>query len=65
MYAASRATIVRRLTEAREALVDAVKGELRATAGIEAQDFESILRLVKSQLDLRLSVILKDPDTIS
>jgi hypothetical protein len=58
MYNISRATLIRRLADAREALVLAVKTELRAAAGVAEKDFDSVLRLVHSQIDLRLSMIL-------
>jgi RNA polymerase sigma-70 factor (ECF subfamily) len=61
IYGISRATLVRRLATARESLVDGVKAALRADAGITNQDFDSVLRLVKSQIDLRLSLVLKQP----
>jgi RNA polymerase sigma-70 factor (ECF subfamily) len=61
MYGISRATLIRRLAAARESLVNGVKAALRADAGITNQDFDSVLRLVKSQIDLRLSVVLKQP----
>jgi RNA polymerase sigma-70 factor (ECF subfamily) len=61
MYGISRATLIRRLAAARESLVDGVKAALRTDAGITNQDFDSVLRLVKSQIDLRLSVVLKQP----
>jgi RNA polymerase sigma-70 factor (ECF subfamily) len=62
MYAVSRATLVRRLTEARETLVALVKTNLKAALGIAENDFSSVLKLVNSQLDLRLSMVLKDAD---
>jgi len=61
MYGISRATLIRRLAAARETLVNRVKAVLRADTGITEQDFDSVLRLVKSQIDLRLSTILKQP----
>jgi RNA polymerase sigma-70 factor, ECF subfamily len=60
MFGMSRATLVRRLTTARESLVDRVKVALKLAAGVADQDVDSVLRLLKSQIDLRLSVILKD-----
>jgi hypothetical protein len=39
-----------------------VKAALQARAGVHGRDFDSVLRLVKSQIDLRLSVLLKNPD---
>jgi RNA polymerase sigma-70 factor (ECF subfamily) len=62
MYSISRATLIRRLAVAREALVGGVKAELRAAAGVADQDFDSVLRLVHSQIDLRLSMVLRNPD---
>jgi RNA polymerase sigma-70 factor, ECF subfamily len=59
MYNISRATIIRRLADARQSLVDHVKASLRQTTGIEDRDFESVLLLLKSQIDLRLSVVLR------
>jgi len=58
MYNISRATLIRRLADVREALVGAVKAELRSAAGVADKDFDSVLRLVHSQIDLRLSMIL-------
>jgi len=62
MYSISRATVIRRLAGARAALVEGVKASLRSTAGVAEQDFDSVLRLVHSQIDLRLSRILRNPD---
>jgi RNA polymerase sigma-70 factor (ECF subfamily) len=62
MYKISRATLIRRLADAREALVNGVKTELRAASGVADKDFDSVLRLVHSQIDLRLSMMLRDPD---
>jgi RNA polymerase sigma-70 factor, ECF subfamily len=61
MYGISRATLIRRLASARSELLDRVKDALRHAAGVAEQDFDSILRLVKSQIDLRLSMVLKEP----
>jgi RNA polymerase sigma-70 factor (ECF subfamily) len=60
MYGISRATLVRRLTEAREALVALVKSNLKASIGVADGDFLSVVKLVNSQIDLRLSMVLKD-----
>lgn len=61
IYGISRATLIRRLAAARESLVERVKASLKRAAGVADQDFDSVLRLVKSQLDLRLSVVLQEP----
>jgi RNA polymerase sigma-70 factor, ECF subfamily len=60
IYGISRATLIRRLAAARESLLDRVKASLKRSAGVAEQDFDSVLRLVKSQLDLRLSVVLQE-----
>lgn len=64
MHGVGRATIVRRLTEAREALVDGVRAELSRAAGVIPDDLESVLRLVRSQMDLRLSLLLASRSAI-
>ncbi len=59
MFGISRATLVRRLASARESLIQHVRITLKSVAGVADQDFDSVVKLVKSQIDLRLSVILK------
>jgi RNA polymerase sigma-70 factor (ECF subfamily) len=56
----SRATVIRRLADARAALMAMVREEVRATAGIDDAEFDSLLRLIQSQLDLSLSQLLRD-----
>ena len=60
MFGISRATLIRRLAASRESLVEHVKAALKGASGVADQDFESVLRMVKSQIDLRLSVVLKN-----
>jgi RNA polymerase sigma-70 factor (ECF subfamily) len=62
MFNISRATLIRRLAAARDSLVERVKAALQRQAGVQGKDFDSVLRLVKSQIDLRLSVVLKNPE---
>jgi RNA polymerase sigma-70 factor, ECF subfamily len=62
MYGISRATLIRRLAAARESLLERVKSALKDSARIADRDFDSILRLVQSQIDLRLSRVLAGPD---
>jgi RNA polymerase sigma-70 factor, ECF subfamily len=62
MFGVSRATLIRRLAGARQSLVERVRASLKQAAGVADQDFDSILRLVQSQIDLRLSAVLKNPD---
>jgi RNA polymerase sigma-70 factor, ECF subfamily len=58
-----RATIVRRLAEARDALIAGVQQRLRGTAGIDEDEFEGVLRMVRSQLDLSLVRLLRETFT--
>jgi RNA polymerase sigma-70 factor, ECF subfamily len=60
MFGISRATLIRRLASTRETLLTRVKAALKRTAGVADQDFDSLLQLVKSQIDLRLSVVLQE-----
>jgi hypothetical protein len=60
MYRISRSTLVRRLAEARDALVARLAGELEGRAGIAAADCTDVLRLLKGQIDLRLSSLLRE-----
>lgn len=59
MFGISRATLIRRLADTRESLIERVKTQLKAASGVADGDFDSVLRLVKSQIDLRLSLVLK------
>jgi RNA polymerase sigma-70 factor (ECF subfamily) len=60
MFQISRATLVRRLTDARDELVARLQQQLSTEAGVPADDCEAVIRLVKSQIDLRLSVLLRE-----
>ncbi|MDB4960699.1 MAG: putative DNA-binding regulatory protein [Myxococcales bacterium] len=60
MFRVSRATLVRRVTEARDGLFELLQGALFGQAGVPPEDCESVLRLVKSQVDLRLSSLLRE-----
>jgi len=62
LFGISRATLIRRLAASRASLVERVKAALKAASGVAEQDVDSVLRLVKSQIDLRLSVALKSID---
>lgn len=62
MFRISRATLIRRLAAARELLVERVKAALQLASGVADRDFDSVLRLVKSQIDLRLSVVLRSAE---
>ena len=60
MFRVSRATLVRRISEARDSLLERLEGELFGAAGVPREDCKSVLRLVKSQIDLRLSSLLRE-----
>ncbi len=60
MFKISRATLVRRITVARDDLFELLQGELFGQVGVPPEDCESVLRLVKSQIDLRLSSLLRE-----
>jgi RNA polymerase sigma-70 factor, ECF subfamily len=62
MFHISRATLIRRLAAARESLIERVKTQLKVASGVADADFNSVLRLVKSQIDMRLSVVLKNTE---
>lgn len=53
-YGVSRATAARHIAAARERIIDAVNAALRAKLGQGGPDADSMLALVKSQLDLSL-----------
>jgi RNA polymerase sigma-70 factor (ECF subfamily) len=57
MFQVSRATLVRRLTDARGELFAHIQSAL---GGVPAEDCEHVLRLVKSHVDLRLSTLLRE-----
>lgn len=60
MFRISRATLVRRITEARNGLLERLESELLGAAGVPREDCRNVLRLVKSQVDLRLSSLLRE-----
>jgi RNA polymerase sigma-70 factor, ECF subfamily len=53
-----RATIARRLAAARQAVADATRADLLARVRVDPADLESLIRLVRSQLDASLRVHL-------
>jgi len=58
MYGVVRSTVTRWLTSARETIIDEAKRLLRDEMRLPAEDFESLARLLASQLDLSVSQIL-------
>ena len=57
MYGVVRSTVNRWLASARETIVEKAKRRLRDEMQIPAEEFESLSRLLTSQLDLRVSQI--------
>ena len=54
LYGIHRATAARRLASAREGLVVAIRAEFKAISRLEDSECESVLRLVRSNLDITL-----------
>lgn len=59
LFQVNRSTTFRWIDAAREALVDYARAQLRARIGVDAGEFESLVQLVRSQLDLSLSRLLR------
>lgn len=55
-----RATVARWLSAAREAVVEGTRDALRARLRVAPTELESILRLIRSQLDVSLAGALRD-----
>jgi RNA polymerase sigma-70 factor len=58
MYRVHRATVARWLADAKVALLEKTRDDLCASAGLERQNAESVMRLVQSRLDLSAGVFL-------
>jgi RNA polymerase sigma-70 factor, ECF subfamily len=54
----SRATVIRRLADARRAVVERTRAELAERLGADAPEVESVIRLVRSRLDVSLETAL-------
>ncbi|MET0390004.1 MAG: sigma-70 family RNA polymerase sigma factor [Polyangiales bacterium] len=59
MYNVTQPTISRWMRDAREQILAAVYETLRAECHVEADDLDSLVRLVQSQLDLNLSTLFQ------
>lgn len=57
-YRVSRQTVVRWLRDARDALAEGTRARLMVAAGSDRRDFDSITRLVQSQLDFSIRGLL-------
>jgi RNA polymerase sigma-70 factor (ECF subfamily) len=60
LYNVHRATAARRLVRVRETLEKQTRRRLKAHLGISSEEFDSIVRLIQSQLELSFSRILSD-----
>jgi len=58
IYGAHRATVARWIAAIRDTLFDGTRDELRRTTGIDGDEFDSLVRLARSQLDVSLSTVL-------
>jgi RNA polymerase sigma-70 factor (ECF subfamily) len=60
LFQVHRATIVRRIAQAREVVFDRVRALLLAELGIGMDEFEELLMLLRSRLELSLSALLPE-----
>jgi RNA polymerase sigma-70 factor (ECF subfamily) len=61
VFHVSRATIGRRVLALRQRLMEEVKGSLRRRLNTTSTELESLLRAVRSDLAMSLSVVLREP----
>jgi RNA polymerase sigma-70 factor (ECF subfamily) len=62
LHGVSRPTIVRRLTDAREEVLVAVGTRVRDKLAVDASEYDSLLELVRSQIDMSLTGMLRGLD---
>jgi RNA polymerase sigma-70 factor (ECF subfamily) len=58
LFHVHRATIARRIAQARDEVFEAVRIRLQAELGIDRTEFEELLSLLRSRLELSLSALL-------
>jgi RNA polymerase sigma-70 factor (ECF subfamily) len=61
IYGCGRSTAARRLSAARDKLLDGIRTHLRSTLGLTAAEVESLAAVVRSELDVSIARLL-DPD---
>ena len=61
IYGVHRATIARWIAAARDELVDLIERELGSRLAIGTEEVGSIIRLVRSRIDVSLARLLDDP----
>lgn len=59
LHGVSRATIARHLAAARRAVLDRTRAELAARLGADLADVDSVIRLVRSRLDISAESALR------
>lgn len=59
IYKAHKATISRRMEEARIAVLDSVRGQLRNRLKVSVCEIDSLVKLIASQIDVSLSDVLR------
>jgi RNA polymerase sigma-70 factor, ECF subfamily len=62
LYGVHRATVVRRIHEARKAIAAETRRRLKTKLGVSRGEVESILRLIGSRMDLSLRAYLRDDE---
>jgi len=65
VYGVHRATAARWLSRIREEIFDATRSGLQTSLQIDTGEFDSLLRLVRSQLDVSVSQVLRTTDGTS
>jgi RNA polymerase sigma-70 factor (ECF subfamily) len=60
MYGWSKPTASRQVARARTSLLEAARGRLRARLRVTESDLESLLRVMRSELELTLSSLLRE-----
>jgi RNA polymerase sigma-70 factor (ECF subfamily) len=58
LFHVHRATIARRIAQARDTVFDGVRARLQAELGIDRDEFDDLLGLLRSRLELSLSALL-------
>jgi RNA polymerase sigma-70 factor (ECF subfamily) len=58
LYAVHRATVARWIAKIRDDVFDGTRDELRSSLHLDDEEFDSLLRLAHSQLDLSISTVL-------
>lgn len=62
LYGVHRATVARWIARIRDEIFAATRSDLVGRLGLDEADFDSLLRLARSQLDLSLSAVLHDAE---